>query len=480
MIFSSFVFLFVFLPLCLAAYYAVPRKLKNFILLCFSLCFYAWGTWLFIPIFLASCLVDFCLALAITKTEKHQKKILVLSLILNLGLLIYYKYTNFFLTEINSVLSAFEITKIKWQHIILPIGISFITFQKISYLVDVYRGIAKPTKNPLNYILYISLFPQLIAGPIVRYQDIAEQLDSRKHSLEDVMQGFARFCIGLSKKVLIADVMGNVVSNIDHLPAYSATTGYTWLSLFCYSFQIYFDFSGYSDMAIGLGRMFGFRFLENFNAPYISQTFSEYWRRWHISLSTVMRDYLYIPLGGNRCSTIRNYINLWTVFLISGFWHGANWTYILWGAYHGLFLTFDKLGYAALTKKISAKYGRVINVITFFIFLQIGWVFFKADTIHSAFQHLGYLFNIREVPIAYPPLRGRIISNEAIFIMIISFIICFSPLLPNYEKLKEKLFSVKKSDYFPLLRLLLCLLALFSCSVALSATKFSPFIYFQF
>lgn len=484
MVFSSFLFLFCFLPLCLACYIIASKRFKNLSLLFWSLVFYIWGAFEFFPVFIASCLVDFIIAKIIHKKElKQDKKFwLIISLILNVGLLGFYKYSNFFIHELNGFLSFLEFSKIKWTTVILPVGISFITFQKISYLIDIYRNTSKPAEKFTDYLLYISLFPQLIAGPIVRYKDIAEQIASRSISIIDIKYGSARFCLGLLKKILLADTLGNISTNINNLGADSITTGYAWLGVFCYGLQLYFDFSGYSDMAIGLGRVFGFKFLENFDKPFISQNFTEFWRRWHISLSRFMKDYLYIPLGGNRVSEIRSYVNLWIVFLVSGFWHGANWTYLFWGAFHGLFLTIDKIGWLEKSKKIGEKFlGKIFNIFLTLFFLQIGWVFFKSNSIHEAFNYLNFMFNVNTYWNAkIPPLQDRIIHNEGIFIFIISIIILLAPLIPNYNKIIETIKSKKSFYENSFVWFSYCVSIIMLCLIIISATKFTPFIYFQF
>ncbi len=482
MVFSSFLFLFCFLPLCLACYFITPKKFKNLSLLFWSLVFYVWGAFEFFPIFIASCLVDFVIAKIIYRKEKIKDKNfwIIISLILNLGLLGFYKYSNFFIHELNDILFSFGIPKIPWNSVILPIGISFITFQKISYLVDIYRNTTEPAEKFTDYLLYISLFPQLIAGPIVRYKDIAEQIKTRIISIEDVKYGSARFCLGLSKKILLADTLGNIATNVNGLGESSMTICYAWLGVICYGIQLYFDFSGYSDMAIGLGRIFGFKFLENFDRPFISQNFTEFWKRWHISLSRFMKDYLYIPLGGNRVSKIRGYLNLWIVFLVSGFWHGVNWTYLFWGAYHGLFLTIDKMGWLEKTKKIGeSNIGKIFNIFLTFFFMQIGWAFFKSNSIHEAFRYLGYMFNIPKYwEATIYPIQSRVIHNEGIFIFVVAIIILLIPLIPNSDKIIEKIKKYFYENSFVWFSY--CVVSLIVCSIIISATKFTPFIYFQF
>lgn len=320
MVFSSIEFLFFFLPAILIVYYLVPKTLKNWTLLTASLLFYAWGAPDFIFIFLGSMLVNFFLTRKMhhSNNPKVKRLLLSLSILLNLGILAYFKYMNFFVDNVNALLQLTHHSAITFTRIALPIGISFFTFQSLTYTIDVYRKVSQPLERWNDYMLYISLFPQLIAGPIIRYNTIAEQLVNRTSTMEDRVMGFYRFALGLGKKVLIANTVAIVADEIFAMNYDTLSTGTAWIGILAYTLQIYFDFSGYSDMAIGLGRMFGFRFTENFNAPYISQSISEFWRRWHITLGAFMKEYLYIPLGGNRVSQARLYFNLGTVFLISG------------------------------------------------------------------------------------------------------------------------------------------------------------------
>ena len=317
MVFSSYLFLFVFLPIFFSAYYASPRILRNLTALIASYLFYAWGAPTIVPLLLASSVLDYWISTAMTgvqRTPRARRRLFFLGIVINLSGLFYFKYANFFIAEVNRAAQSFGGGGMEWISVALPIGISFFTFQKISYLADVYQGKVAPASRLLDYLLYVALFPQLIAGPIVRYHDIHSQLRSRRISLDDVTYGLSRFCIGLGKKVLIADEMGRVADNIFGLASGDLTMSYSWLGACAYCFQIYFDFSGYSDMAIGLGRMMGFRLLENFNMPYISESITEVWQRWHISLSNWMKEYVYVPLGGNRISPARTYLTSGSCF----------------------------------------------------------------------------------------------------------------------------------------------------------------------
>ncbi|MGB5708663.1 MAG: MBOAT family O-acyltransferase, partial [Arenicellales bacterium] len=346
MVFSSVLFLFLFLPVVLLLYWVIPNKWRNSFLLIVSLTFYAWGEGLFVGIMLLSIAMNYVFGLAIERGNARAGRLWVgIAVMANLALLGVFKYANFLVENINTLFSSTGIQLITIDQIHLPIGISFFTFQAMSYVIEVHRRVMPAQTNLLNLGLYIALFPQLIAGPIVRYHDIAAQLKTRFVNAGQVAYGIERFVIGLGKKVLIANPMGAVADEIFALPPDSITATVAWTAVACYSLQIYFDFSGYSDMAIGLGRMFGFKFLENFNYPYISQSIQEFWRRWHISLSNWFRDFLYLPLGGNRRGPGRTYFNLLIVFLLCGLWHGASWNFVVWGLLHGSFLVLERIGF---------------------------------------------------------------------------------------------------------------------------------------
>ena len=331
MSFASLTFLFLFLPSFLAVYYGALAarssiRVVNGIALAFSLFFYTWGAPQFVPLLLFSCGFDYFISLRLAAADQNEtmrRRLLTLSIAANVGCLLYFKYVNFFVLQTNELLSHLGRSGLDWTPIVLPIGISFITFEKLSYIVDVYRGRTAPARSLVTYLLFIALFPHLIAGPIFRYHDLASQLLNREHRRDKAAAGALRFMFGLAKKVLIADALAPIADSVFALPVSELTAARAWIGILAYTFQIYFDFSGYSDMAIGLGRLFGFEFIENFNHPYISQSITDFWRRWHISLSNWLREYLYIPLGGNRLTPLRTYLNLWIVFLISGFWHGA-------------------------------------------------------------------------------------------------------------------------------------------------------------
>ena len=353
MIFASSLFLFLFLPLTLTGYFLIrPNQpyLRNLFLLLMSLIFYAWGEPVYVFLMIGSIIMNYTTGVLLHLQRQKspriftEKRILYICIVGNLGLLFYFKYANFFINNLNGILQNLSIPTISYSEIPLPIGICFFTFQAMSYVIDVYRKETDVQFNPINCALYVSLFPQLIAGPIVRYHDVAQQIVSRTVARSQFSSGIQRFIFGLAKKTMLANPLGEVADKIFAVPVHEVTTSMAWLGIICYTLQVYFDFSGYSDMAIGLGRLFGFEFLENFNYPYIAESMRDFWRRWHISLSTWFRDYLYIPLGGNRGSSLRTYLNLWTVFLLCGLWHGASWNFIIWGALHGASLVIERIG----------------------------------------------------------------------------------------------------------------------------------------
>jgi alginate O-acetyltransferase complex protein AlgI len=473
MVFSSLLFLFVFLPAFLTIYYLTPVRWRNITALAGSYFFYAWGAPQFVFILLASSIIDYILSRFIYKTEK--KKIpLAISLVLNICLLGVFKYANFFVGEFNNILEVFGFQGAHWTYIALPIGISFFTFQKISYMVDVYRGTTKPARNVFDFLLYVALFPQLIAGPIVRYHDIAAQLKKRRHSLEKVFEGIYRFCIGLGKKVLIANVVGEVADKIFALGNPDMTVSFAWVGIIAYALQIYFDFAGYSDMAIGLGKMMGFDFLENFNCPYVSQSITEFWRRWHISLSRFMREYLYIPLGGNRVSQNRTYINAWIIFLISGLWHGAAWTFVVWGVYNGLFISLDKMFWSKLSKKIP----KIINILITFFFVLIGWVFFRSETFVQAGHYLQSMFGF--VSSTTNILWVDVIVNRGWIVFGLGLLFSFIPGFKLYDIVIEKLRARRQGYARIFVKACITGIILALSVLSLANASFNPFIYFRF
>ena len=390
---------------------------------------------------------------------------------LNLGLLAYFKYANFFVENLNSSLQLMGFKSVAWTSVILPIGISFYTFQTLTYSIDIYRRIHKPLIKVTDYMLYILSFPQMIAGPIVRYKTIAAQLINREEKIDDKLMGFYRFSIGLAKKVLIANVMAEQADLVFDSELSSLDTTSAWIGMIAYTFQIYFDFSGYSDMAIGLGKILGFKFPENFDAPYISQSISEFWRRWHITLGSFMKNYLYIPLGGNRSKSKRRvFFNLWLVFLLSGLWHGAEWNFIIWGAYHGLFLIMDRIFLLKLLKST----GRIPSVVFTFLVVMIGWVIFRLEKLADIKSYLLTLFSF--------DFRTEIALNEE-FMFVIGFAIFFSFIgfFQFGRKAQNFLYNrevFKLSTHF--FAVLISFLLMFSSISWLVSSDFNPFIYFRF
>ncbi|MEO8506426.1 MAG: MBOAT family protein, partial [Betaproteobacteria bacterium] len=377
MVFASPIFLFLFLPITLAAYFAVPRRGRNGVLLVASLAFYAWGEAPYLVLVLGSVLFNYAIGGAIGRAQdpRTRRRWLAAGVTGNLAALAVFKYANFAFANVNALAPVLAITPLAVAAIPLPLGISFFTFHAISYVVDVYKRNAHAERNLPRFALYILLFPQLIAGPIIRWRDIAAQLPDREQRMADFTYGVRRFVLGLGKKVLIANTLGRVADQIFALPTTELTTPLAWLGLACYTLQIYFDFSGYSDMAIGLGRMFGFEFVENFNYPYISRSLTEFWRRWHISLSTWFRDYLYIPMGGGRVGRSRVYFNLVVVFALCGLWHGASLNYLLFGCFHGAVLVLERAWLGARL----ARWPSVLRHVYLMFVVALGWVFFRCE-----------------------------------------------------------------------------------------------------
>ena len=389
MVFSSFVFLLTFLLLVLLIYYVCPGKVRNLVLLVASLLFYAWGEPVYVLIMLFSTVFDYTNGRLIEYFQNKNrpgkaKVVLVIDLVGNLGILGFFKYADFVIGNINSITGA----GLTLLHIALPIGISFYTFQTMSYTIDVYRKVVPAQHNIVAFATYVTLFPQLIAGPIVQYKTVAAELSDRKVTLTDFSERAFRFTIGLAKKVLLANQIGSLWDTISQLHQMSAATA--WLGAIAYSFQIYFDFSGYSDMAIGLGKMFGFHFLENFNFPYMSKTITEFWRRWHISLSSWFREYVYIPLGGNRKGMGRQLFNIMVVWMLTGLWHGANWNFVLWGIYYGILLMFEKLFLLKWLKKAPAWIGHIYSM----FLVVIGWTIFAQTDMSQLGRYLKTMFGI--------------------------------------------------------------------------------------
>lgn len=472
MVFSSSLFLLYFLPVFLLLYYISPNKIKNYVALLASVVFYAWGAPTFIFIVLGSIIADFYAVKLMHTSEGRTKKYLVaFSIALNIGMLLYFKYANFFVDNLNAIVESTGGKPVEWVKVALPIGISFFSFQKMTYAVDVYRKVHAPLKKITDFALYILMFPQLIAGPIVRFNEIADQLEDRRYNetVDNRLTGFFRFALGLGKKVLIANVLGEYADSVFALNPADMSTATAWMGVLAYAFQIYYDFAGYSDMAIGLGRMIGFDFLENFNNPYISQNISEFWRRWHISLGRWMRDYLYFPLGGNRVSVSRLYFNLWLVFIISGFWHGAAWNFVVWGAFHGFFLIADRL----FLLKVYKKIGKYPSILITFIITLVGWVLFRAESLPYALDFTARMFSFTAGPAIY-------ISNKVWTILIIGAVFGFWAGFGKIEQWQEKLFSKKQSLRTLAFMTFASALFFIISLAAITSSGFNPFIYFRF
>ena len=474
MLFSSSIFLFNFLPITLFIYFVFLRKtkkIKNYFLLLMSLIFYAWGEPKFIVMLIFSIIINWFCGLLIDKYSENKKRcklLIVLTLISNLTILLIFKYLGFLVTNLNSVFSA----NIPVPQIALPIGISFFTFQAISYVIDVYRGNGKVQKNILNVGLYLAFFPQLIAGPIVRYETIAEQINNRKENIEDFSKGTYRFLIGLFKKVLISNQMA-ILANVafDSTPT---SVLLAWLCAIAYALQIYFDFSGYSDMAIGLGSMFGFKFEENFDYPYTSKSITEFWRRWHISLGTWFRDYVYIPLGGSRCNKSRAFFNIFIVWLLTGVWHGASWNFILWGLYFFVFLILEKSILKDKLKTLDSLniFKKILLHLYTLVIVLLGWVLFRTTSLESCFTYLKSMFGFTNIPLIDINFT-RYLSEKSIY-----FIggILFS--IPIYKYLSKYIDKHQKLSYI-ISPAIMTFLFLITISFLVKGT-YNPFIYFNF
>lgn len=470
MVFSSTLFLFYFLPFFLLLYFITPAKFKNYTLLVASIAFYSWGGPVFIFVILLTTALDYLLVKQIERSTsaKSKKTFLIISLVMNLGILFSFKYLMFVIQNVNHIVGWMGATPFDIPKIVLPIGVSFFTFESLTYVIDVYRGEYKSLSSFRNYLTYILMFPKLIAGPIIPYNKIGWQIETeRTVSAEARLAGFIRFILGLSKKILIANLLGETVAELYKLEPGQIDTLTAWAMSVGYTMQLYFDFSGYSDMAIGISKMIGFTIPENFNFPYISKSITEFWRRWHISLGTWMRNYLYIPLGGNKGGIARTYFNLWVVFLLSGFWHGAGWNFILWGAYHGLFLVIERLFLGAFLKnKLAVLY-------TFFV-ANLGWVFFRNTDMSVSIMVIKKMFSFQQLDTVHLDAR---------FILVLSLAFVFAGVglirpIYNLSQNDEALFIQKRTRLVGFYVLSLVLLVV-SASYLLGQ-GFNPFIYFRF
>jgi alginate O-acetyltransferase complex protein AlgI len=485
MIFSSSLFLLYFLPGFLIIYYLVPRKFKNWWILLASFLFYAWGAPKFIFFLAGSVVIDFFINQRIARTEEGRKKLFFwLSVLLNLGLLLYFKYMNFFVDQFDVILSWFGGKPSGWIKIALPVGISFITFQKLAYTFEVSRKTILPFSKIQDYALYIFMFPQLLSGPIIRPGQIAGQIADRQNqeNIDERLTGFYRFMIGLAKKVLIADVLAATVNPIFSMGPSELSTGLAWIGAIAYTFQIYFDFSGYTDMAIGLAKMVGFRLPENFNNPYISKNITEFWRRWHMTLSAWFRDYVFLPLAystsrkmpeekymGLRADKVIYLIATTVTFLLCGFWHGAAWTFIIWGAYMGLFLILDRLFLLKFLKKI----GHIPSIMINFLVIVIGWVIFRSEKIDDFYFYLRRMFS-------FVSRDNDLWLNPKFWTMlVIAVIFSFWGGFKKIEKWQEKFYHTPGNVTIITMSVVAILLFIL-CEAAITSSGFSPFIYFRF
>lgn len=477
--FSSLLFVHLFLPVFLAVYWLTPRAGKNGVAILGSLVFYAWGAPRFLPVVLGLGIVDYLVSHAIARareqpaTQRRAKLLLAAGVVMHLSVLLYFKYSNFFVGQVNELFGALGFATMGWTQVVLPIGVSFITFEEISYLCDVYRGDARPARRLSRYVLFLTLFPHSIAGPIFRWKDLEAQLADRSHDWATVRSGFERFALGLGKKVLLADSVAIIADGVFALPSDQLTPTLAWLGAVAYAVQIYFDFSGYSDMAIGLGRMMGFQFKENFNRPYIAASFTEFWTRWHISLSSWLRDYLYVPLGGNRRGPRRTLVNVFLVFLLSGLWHGAAWTFVLWGAYHGAFVVLERV--------LGARRDRIPLVLqhaTTLALVVIGWVFFRAATATQAFAVIGAMFGHAPGGSPLPlPVDAALMPRFALFALALGVVISVAPIATRYRASlgawwsRPPLVVAARIGY---------LLLFVGSAIHLTNMRITPLIYFKF
>jgi len=461
MVFSSITFLFYFLPIVLIIYYLVPSKWRNGVLLIASFIFYFYGEPTYVILMLFSIVSTYIFGILMDKYKKYAKLFLILSICSSVGILIYFKYINFIIENINLWLT----NKIDFIYVALPIGISFYTFQMISYIVDVYRGQAKVQKNIFKLAMYVSLFPQLIAGPIVRYTTIENQLNEREYTFEKFAIGVRRFIIGLGKKILIANVLGKL--NSTFLASTDNSVLFYWLYAISVMLQIYFDFSGYSDMAIGLGKLFGFEFLENFNYPYIATSITDFWRRWHISLSTWFRDYIYIPLGGNRVSTLKWIRNIIIVWLLTGLWHGAAWNFIIWGLYFGILLIIEKI----FLEKTLKKLPKVLARIYVLIIIMISFIIFNGEEWSQILKNIGGLVGIGNMPI---------VSEESIYYLKSYLIVIIIGIIGATPILKNILACDRIHKFINYIEPIFLLAMLILCTSYIIDGSFNPFLYFRF
>ncbi len=468
MLFSSMTFLFVFMPILMFAYFFAKKEVRNYVLLIASVIFYSFGDLRYLAIMIMTIAINYYGALVLEKckTATHKKWVLALSITADLGFLFYFKYFDFVIDNLNAVLAV----DFDFIDVVMPLGISFYTFQAMSYLIDVYRGEVPAQKDVYKLALFIVLFPQLVAGPIVKYHDICGQIDNRNLKFDMVVRGLKRFIMGLAKKVLIANTLALTVDKIFEQSIDQISFGVSWIGAIGYCLQLYFDFSGYSDMAIGLGMMFGFRFMENFDYPYISKSITEFWRRWHISLATWFKQYLYIPLGGNRISSARTYINLFLVFLVTGIWHGAAWTFVIWGVWNGVFIVFER--FVGWNKERQDKLATtVLRHIYALMVIVCGMIIFRAPDLHFAFDYILRMLHLQTVD--HLPRYDYGFNNKFLLMMIVGAVLAmpvFKNILavPYERKVVRTVVNVWLFALFVL------------SSAALASATYNPFIYFRF
>lgn len=466
MVFSSIPFLYFFLPAVLILYFAVPRRFKNLVLFLTSLLFYAWGEPVYIIIMLVSTVFDYINGLLLERFDKRpraRKAVVAMAVVGNLAILTFFKYSDFFISNLNAIANL----DIGLLGIALPIGISFYTFQTMSYTIDVYRREAPVQHNIISFGAYVTLFPQLIAGPIVRYSTIAEQLNSRKETFEMFFDGLVRFCAGLAKKVLLANNIGALWNEVSAMQPEGLSVLMAWLGIIAFALQIYFDFSGYSDMAIGLGKMFGFTFLENFNYPYISKSITEFWRRWHISLGTWFREYVYIPLGGNRKGAVMTYINIFVVWFLTGFWHGASWNFAVWGLYFAVILILEK----AFLLKALDKAPAFVSHLYAIVLILVGWVIFSFDSLSVGIAYFKTMFGMG---------TGGVVDDLFLYnlrsfgpIILVGIAAC----VPFWKRFVDKHFCHGRRY---IIVGVLAFIALALCTIYLVDSSYNPFLYFRF
>ena len=478
MLFNSPLFLLAFIPLFLIVYFSLPSfKLRNAVIVLFSTFFFAWGDPVFLVFVVAGTWFDYLLIKHVLSDHSlsvaRRKVALAVAILVNVVALLFFKYANFFVDQFQPLLQLAGVERPSWYGVALPLGISFIAFHKISFVLDLYKQRTTPPSSFMDALLYVLFFPQLIAGPIIRYQDIGLQITKRIHSAEEFIAGFFRFTRGLAKKVLIADPAGDIANSIFALQPESMPAHYAWLGVLAYTIQIYFDFSGYSDMAIGLGRIVGFRFPENFNRPYTATSVTDFWQRWHMTLSKWMLVYLYIPLGGNKVAPWRMYLNLWIVFLISGFWHGAAWTFIMWGAYFGLFLTVEKF---CELRGLVFSIPVVVKRLFTFIVIMNSWALFRSDSLEYALSLLGRMYGL--IPQLQPVNEpfSLIFPPHGLFVILLGTVISMIPLPASLSDID----GVKNSIRFDTVRWVSGILLFVLSLATIFASGSSSFLYFRF